>query len=178
MRCSFLRRAHRREICGANTYRVAAARSLRALLGWLVAVFMMCACKSSHICVLYGTPVSLPLEAFVGEWTGFIESDYGLYRLELRTNHTGVLTAVYADNRVVQYPVDKWVVLTNSVIDCHFSQTARASPFASLQCSFHHDRLLGVLRGLDGWRETISFRQSRLLEERLKLLHDLSIPRP
>lgn len=134
----------------------------------MVAVCCLSACGTANrVCVLLGVPVALKPEDFGGDWIGFIDSDFGLYRLELHTNGAGVMTALFADNSMNSYRVTDWHVVSNNLAFCMFENSVAANSPLRLECAMHNNQLLGLLYG-DGWKEEITFKRRQLLESRLK----------
>jgi hypothetical protein len=108
--------------------------------------------------------VSFPTHAAVDRWIGLTEWDAAYYSLNLSSNGTGTLTAAYAGESKVEYPVTSWT-LKGLELRCEFGGNRPNQP-SSLDGMMKGTHIVARLQGGRGWEEKVLFRrEKKFLEE-------------
>jgi hypothetical protein len=132
-----------------------------------------CGCRTRPICILYGVPHTFSATEVAGLWMGFTTTDTDLYRLELRTDSTGVLTQAYTsmtNQETLRFEISRWDIATNNVLTCSFAQHDVHEPVI-MTCQVRGDRLEALLRnGEGGWKESIVYWREKDLDEKLRVI--------
>jgi len=119
---------------------------------------------------VHGTCLPLPRrtsnirpEHVIDEWIGFTDTDTVLYRLILKSDRTGDLYAVYADEKLICYKLSNWSMSTNYVLRCQFDGLSEPQEPATMTCIIYENRLVAKLIGRGGWQKEIVFRRESII---------------
>jgi hypothetical protein len=148
------------------------------LASMFLAIFV-CGCQKQPISDFDGVPHTFSVAEVAGRWIGFTTSDTDLWRLELKTDGTGVLIQAYTGTtnaETMRFEIRRSDIATNNVLTCDFS---RGGTNASLEQAWPvkmtgkvtGTQLKALLRnGEGGWKENIVFWREKDFDDKLKAL--------
>lgn len=143
--------------------------SLTFVLGALaVCLFSGASCKT----VYYTFKIPYDTNQLIGAWIGFIDTDAARYFMILQEHGKGVLYSQFHNEPAVAFRIVTWGLEDDAVI-CHFLRTGPPTNPALFKCPLKTGVLDGMLVGMGGWTEHVTFWQQSFVEKSLENLNAL-----